>query len=1827
MSALQQEFDIGLLGWVKSEIGVALSNAALSFDRFLQDPLESASLQPACANLHQVSGALQMIGLDPVARVSEQVEAIAGGLSRREIKGSAATVELCKNALVALGDYLENLHAGEPSVPLKLFPVYRELCLVRGVAQASESDLFYPDLSVKPQPMMPGPPLTKTEHAELVQDCRSQFELGLLTWLRQPNEAAVRPMIDAVNKIEVSQAKSPSRAFWWLAGGFLDVIATGDNSPAAKLACSRINMQLKRLVDGSDQVAERLMRDVLYVVARAKPVSARVKDLQQAYRLKELLPPEGTPVAYTPPKLELSALLRDMRELLANQKESWIKYTSGNQSSLITFSEQSARLREWADKQPNGSLITLARMVNGAAVNLQSRTQAPGEAIALEMATTLLLIERAVDNHAKLGAEFDSQTQRMVARLDAALAGKPAPATEAGASDVLDDISRRAQEKLVLSQVGQEIHNNLHHIEQVLDAYFRNPAKRPALASLPPFISQVQGALSMLELGDAVNVIKAMRTRIDTMAKIDAPASHEDTETVADAMSALSLYVTALQQGQANREQILAPVLERLASGRQQLAPVPEAPVARIEDSVEKQRQKINGLFAQWQREPADFAAKQQLRNAVAALQQDAALVADSSLKQHAAAALTELDKATTDSVTLAQSIGALGGNAVQPQTPSAQTSRMVNAPKSEIDAELLGIFLEEATEVLGTIDQQHKIVRAANHNVDALTTIRRAYHTLKGSGRMVGLTDLGEVAWQVEQVMNKWLQEEKPATPGLLRLIGDSHQTFTAWVHSLSKTGTADVDSHALVQLAEQLNAGIEPAASIKTPLPENMVQIGELYLAPSFFAIYLREAGEHLRTLRDELVKLRVSPAAGINHDFMRAAHTLSGISLTTGFATIADLGAALESNLHDGLEHPTKYNTNQLQLFDLTVDRLSAMVDDVNSRRLPEAAPQIIARLGAQLEAIRNQRNAGESAVQRWQTPVHTPLSTPIPDVPDLPPSPTMARPESSQTKKPLAPGAAIMATGLVAGAAALAKTQPIDYKEKSNINELTAPIPDFGLNKTQSMPTASISATQLARPKGNVASERRQITDDIDQELIPIFLEEAAELMPQVNESFRAWRANSADKSAAGTLRRHMHTLKGGARMTGAMRLGELAHTLESQTVDMESLAVPDEVKFDALQAGLDRFSSSIERLQKGEAYEESAEEIAAAQAEAAHEAAPFSVPVVGVAADPAAAGQAMLRVRAEVVDRLVNDAGELAIARSRIESELVGFKQSLSELTENVSRLRTQLRELEIQAETQMQSSTNLQGVSNFDPLELDRFTRMQELTRIMAESVNDVATVQQTLLRGLDETEAALSHQSRLNRDLQQELMGVRTVPLNNLSDRFYRLVRQTGKELGKKANLEMRGTRVELDRSVIEKIIAPFEHLLRNAVTHGLETPEARVKVGKSEIGEIVLEAKSQGNDILLTLADDGSGLDFARIHERAVEMHLLKPGQRASDAELTQLIFLPGFSTASEVTQLAGRGVGMEVVKNEIMSLGGRIEVASASGRGTTFTITLPLTLAVTQALMINAGGRMFAIPAVMVENVQEIKQADVVDLFAKTQIEWQGRIYPLHMLSGLLGAAPKPSPDAIKYPLLFLKSGVLQVAVLVDEIVGNREIVVKNIGPQLARLPGVSGATVMGNGKVVLIINPVELARCQAALNAKPEAAPKIEVPKHEPRVMVVDDSLTVRKITSRLLARENYEVLTAKDGVDALQQLQEVIPDVMLLDIEMPRMDGFELARNIRADKKLAGIPIIMITSRTAEKHRNFALEIGVNEYLGKPYQEDELLRLIARYVKHSAAHTH
>ena len=514
---------------------------------------------------------------------------------------------------------------------------------------------------------------------------------------------------------------------------------------------------------------------------------------------------------------------------------------------------------------------------------------------------------------------------------------------------------------------------------------------------------------------------------------------------------------------------------------------------------------------------------------------------------------------------------------------------------------------------------------------------------------------------------------------------------------------------------------------------------------------------------------------------------------------------------------------------------------------------------------------------------------------------------------------------------------------------------------------------------------------------------------------------------------------------------------------------------------------------------------------------------------------------------------------------------------------------------------------------------------------MMAESVNDVATVQRGLQRTLQTTEDELVHQARLTRNLQDDLLRTRMVEFDGLSERLYRVVRQAAKETGKQVRLDLSGGTIEIDRGVLDRMTGAFEHLLRNSVVHGIELPEVRTAAGKDATGTIIVSAAQIGNEVAIDFRDDGAGLMLPRIRDKAVVMGLIAANAQPTEAELAALIFQAGFTTAEQVTGLAGRGVGMDVVRADVNAMGGRIETATSAGQGTSFRLVLPLTTAVTQVVMMRCADLVVAVPSPLVELVKRVPAAELPGLYQRGMHHHGDADLPFHWLAALLQGTAFGTAAGRTATLVVIRSAAQRIVVHVDEVIGNQEVVVKNLGPQLSRLPGLAGMTLLPSGNPALIYNPVALATLYgqsaraatvAALAEAQRAAQhddKAAALPQTPLVLVVDDSLTVRRVTQRLLQREGYRVALAKDGLDALDRLATELPALVITDIEMPRMDGFDLVRNMHNDVRLAALPVIMITSRIAQKHRDYASELGVNHYLGKPYVEDDLLALVARYA--------
>ncbi|MET0683604.1 MAG: Hpt domain-containing protein [Casimicrobiaceae bacterium] len=1982
------DFDLGPLSWVQVETGLALSRGQDLLAAFRATPTDLSLLRQARNQIHQAVGAIQMVGLEAAVAYADELERQIGRLEQMNASDIDPTCTAIDRACRKLAIFLDEVVTGAPPVPLKLFPEYEGMQRLRGVKAAAATDLFFPEMRLRtPLPGMPLSVSPKKLPAHLLKQ-RRVYQNGLLAFLRGDTDGA-QNMREAAAGMERVSVQESARTFWWSVGAFFEAIVAGGLDPGfgAKQLAARLDLQIRRVVEGSVKVAARLRREVLYYVAVSRPVTPTIAAVQQGYGLTELIP---SAEVLNADLIRLQPILREMREQLGTAKNIWLRVTLGRADSLPKLRDTLQSVHGNAVAVGNDALTELTASLVACLGSIPPSDDVP-DVLAMEYATGILLAESAVSNFGSLASNFPRQVTAMLARLEAA---REARAIPAGTGALIDGIFRRAQERILLAQVAREIQTNLRRMEQVLDAFFRDPTKRSEIAALATDSHQIRGALRMLEQDDAERLLGLCQAQIESYANPETPVDEGDLELLAESLSGLGFFVEALEQQRSDRKRLIAPLLAKHLG--ETPPPQDDVGVETVEDAVEDLRGLLPQLLAEIRRAPADAAARAVLMSKLTDLVDDATLIDDSELVVQAQQALAELDTlAEVDSdgtVALEAAVTAIAESGAPIAEPapalSAETQRLLATDANRLDAELLEIFLIEATEVLDTVLQNRAELERNPDDREALRSARRQFHTLKGSGHMVGLSELGELAYDVEKIHNRLLEDEHRVMPAMLELLDVAEASFRQWVGALqdkgdiyadpaelyaaigrveaelpsefdsetTSTAPAEPDAIATPEPAVELPAPVavaaresepevaEPSPLIETAVPDvdrplvveavdvedtseqatwvepmeaadelsaeiiefapvgempagadagddatpppDVVMVGEVSMPAELYAVVVDEAQGHLATLERELSLLQFDPRQLPSAEMVRASHTLCGIHRAGGFPLIALTAQALERCLLvlQPLQPPLP--ADALPALADAVSGLREFLGRVKERRNFNATDvAIAAEIQQELEAVRGAVAAAPMPAEVTVEPEAGDTKT-VPAEQDLsaigevaepvavevverdveevaePVAAEVVEPEVGQVVEPVAVEVAELVPTEVVALVALEVAEPVPTEVvqpvalevvEPAIAEATAapaepPVMPESIQATIAPIRPVVTALELARreaPQDPLADLR----DDVDTQVLPIFLEEAAELYPQAGERVRAWRRAPGDDTPARQLRRTLHTIKGSARMAGAMRLGELVHLMESR-LDVDDAPVPGSAElFEALDGDLDRIAFVLDALRDGktnvalpwmtdkdesipvaEADHAAVSEIAAATPTERTVVVSLPTPdhtplrAEADAVDVEGGSRSMLRVRADIIDRLVNEAGEVAIARARIESELRALKANLLELTGSVIRLRTQVREIEIQAESQIQSRLMQvgEGQEGFDPLEFDRYTRFQELARSLGEGVNDVSTVQQSLLKNLEVADSALIVQGRLARDVQQQLFAIRTVPFASLSERLYRILRGTARELGKRANLEIRGGQTELDRAVLEKLVGPLEHLLRNALDHGIEPRSQRAKAGKSETGEITLTVRQVANEIAIELADDGAGLNLEGVRTKAVAQGRIAADAQPTDAQLIECIFEPGFSTASRVTQVSGRGIGMDVVRSDITALGGRVEVSTRVGHGTTFLLYLPLTLAVAQAVMVRAGGRLWALPAPMVEQVQHVKADVLVNMYVQGRVESQGVSYPFHYLPRLLGDLHQIPESTRNNPVLLLRSGQSVAAVHVDEMIGNQEVVVKNIGPQLARVSGIAGATVLGNGEVVLIINPVQIAQRSDV----PEFDPNVErvapeVPKMavvqpgKPLVMIVDDSLTVRRITSRLLAREGFEVLTARDGIDAFELLETEAetPDVILLDIEMPRMDGFEFMKTIKANPKYASIPIVMITSRTAEKHRNLAKDLGVDLYLGKPFQEEELLR--------------
>ena len=1890
------KIDLSTLGWVKTEIDETLKQARLALESFAENPSDKTRLRFCATHLHQVVGTLLMVELDGAAMLARETEALAEAVINDKAVPDSKVFDVLTRGILTLPDYLSRLQYGQLDVPLKHITLINELRAAHNAPPISELELFSPDLSVRPPPAaQPAEKLAEAEYRDFAKQLRGTFQPALLDWLRDTSsKQPLRLIMDVFEQLQAKAGFAVIEQLFWAAGGLLEALIDDGLEVTAerKKLFARLDQQIKKIIDGAEKSvlrhsSESLTNAILWDVAHAKSTGPKVTQLNQAFELEFLLtggvtevPATGdlpTPEALQSVSTALGKEIEAAQDLMSTYFDPENRSTVSLEPLLESFHKMSGTL----DMLNVPILKALVDELSQVCRAILDNRIANPETVSMPMAEALLMIESSTRDISRSASEWKQQIEEAAHRLHALHSPDDArEAPEVEGLEVSDGELTESDYKQLLNVVAGEVSVNLSRIEEALEGFAADTTRVQALDDAPQLLSQILGAMQILGQARAADLVEATKQHIEDIRTGALIIDSAIMDGLAVCVGTIGAFVEGLRADRPNLEALIDSAFKEMDTA--------------LGSGHGKQRDPallIDGVrlsLESWLDDPENEAAREPLGQQLDELTQLSRTQGQEKIARigaemnHLLELVTEDPSRMSEEIvdTLKQSFTAMSvlagrrmtlrttppvmpaPSAVEPESdvsvyessaavtrnaPEAVEPARVAAPPpvkpparvvvdEEFDAEIMEIFVEDARDVLENINNKFIVWREDTENQSALTELRRGYHTLKGSGRMVGASEVAELSWSVENVLNRVREAKIVPSPAIIDLLEQVLKVLPRMVDVLAGGPPHGIDVEALREAAHALaQPGAVPAtpapaspATVSAGAPAPVVETGDLpALEPTLLEIFTTEAQGNLANIRQQIAACREAGGACFVSDTLyRSVHTLQGNARSLGLEVMSEPCAEIEKLLHALKSENIPLTERYLDLatrFEIAVsDLVERMNSGANSsgdlrRRFADLSRDLRAESTHLVQTNSAVETAAPTAEYVPEIEVETPPETPSPDEP----------------------------------------------LEKEPTAEESAFVPE---------PVPRAESVTPAPPPAPAVAEQ------IDPELLEIFQEEATDILGTIEEALTRWRGRPDDMALVQDLKRSLHTLKGGARMAGAMTMGDLSHNTETLLKNIEDGQVSaDGELFDLLDETHDLLVTMLDHAQSGrpvpDAHGLNAKLLALSSGQPGSEvpdvAAPaplFSVPrempvdepvtlpvaelaptAVSAIEAPAPALTAaeieerrelqeaeekqwpekmerrgQVRVNTSLLNELVNYAGEVSISRSRMEQQIYSVRDNLSELSRNITRFREQIRELEIQSESQILYRMEHEAVAegrgaDFDPLEFDRFSRMQQLSRSLTESLHDLGTIQNNLGNFVGEAESVLQQQARINTDLQEGLMRTRMVSFSTQAARLRHIVRQTSRELGKRVELNLENPEVEVDRNVLERMIGPFEHMIRNSIDHGIESEAVRRAKGKPPHGRINIATSQEGTEVIIRFSDDGMGLNIEAIRTKAIERGLMSPDANLTEEELIQFILMSGFSTAEKVTHVSGRGVGMDVVHSEVKQLGGSMSVDTERGVGTTFIVRLPLTLSITQALMAYVGDQLFALPLGSVVNIIEfpIEKIDSLAVGSNPLLSHNEQVYPYMHLGQRLGIPSTPR-NGKKVPILIARTGTREVAIQVDGLGGTREVVIKSIGPQLSALKGLAGATILGDGRVVLILDIPGLWFREDVIyfEHRPEGKVAQEV-RARPVVMVVDDSLTVRKITSKHLQKRGIDVLVAKDGIDAVEQLRDHVPDVMLVDIEMPRMDGYELTMRVRSDENLKHIPIIMITSRAGTKHRQKAFELGVDMYMSKPYQEDELYKNI------------
>ncbi len=1906
------------LEWLVNEVEANLVEAGFALDRYTHDNAHDSQLRFCQGYIHQVTGSLKLSACHGGAFLSEEMEAVVEMLLSEAAGADDDAIKVLSAAMTEVARYLRLCITSGHDQPILLLNLLNDLRATRAAPLVSSCHFFNPDLAA-----VCGIPSANVgvlgaqeqlRREEFIGKLSQAYQYGLLAFSKGTDDKAhLGQLIKVLLRLKEVAHGTALAKLWQVAGTILECLSSGVlvKGPAVQRLLWELGAYLRRISGGADRIFDdqypsELFKNLLYYVTSVDSGSSvgmsadpmtDVASLSSEFKLDEALP---------------AGVLADASTSLASGDA--LGYRVEVVEGLVkSLGEELDGIKELLDSpvdKPEGFGTVIE--------NIKPAINRIADTLALVGQTKLWRLVKEIDvlTEALLVEVRQADTKQLseihtrIADVETAVKSwvndyQPGVVVQHAASEtayLIDD----AQRSLI-----HEVRNNLEIVKESVVGFISSQWDRKFLQDVPALIANIQGAIDVVGMARPARIVIALgKYMSDELIASQIPPDWEKLDLLADAITNLEHFLEAVA-GNTNVDQQALLDMAELAMSALGYGDVHDK-------EFDAQAIVIQGA------EPGEETEIQSQPDPI-------------------------VEKIGADFATAAVTEG-----------------QVDDELDEDIDEEIIEIFVEEAREILQSIKTDYPEWLQHRDNNDALSDVRRNFHSLKGSGRMVNARYIGELGFGIEELFNRVIEN---------KLVFDNHcEELMGVVLEWLPTMVDDFEAHrqndddrfiaALIGTAGAIVRGEAVAEIPAIPVPgaverapEQVVTKEEtnniLGVDEELIKIFIPEAQGYIDTLAQFIRVSRDPSLKGLasDADILRSLHMLIGSASVAEVEAVSVIARALEKVVKDIIRGILRIDEKLLSVLEEASLGLRALVkhagdglieNPVNSdtlvrriealcvsHRVSSAQDSEKILFNAMLASGLNITLDAPEVLKKWQSQSVGPNDLVTEMVGELT---ELAQSAIAANCAPITIFAKQFADCL---AACNSDQIPADNKVFDVFNQayesLLAMIDSFGadqppkdvskqlvndlneiLGQAQAENRASIRELstkdeETDRVMETIAEEvtvdEASADEEVDPEIVAIFNDEAEELLEHIEQSIQAWRDSPDDNRYYQSLVRELHTFKGGARVVGLSDLGDLSHDFESFVEGNGSLAevgssgffdellkrydqlvaqfesVSDEVPpklesapstpnptlpnpivqsekpdMTSLPSGINVLAAGLSKPVHHESVSARLKKAASAQVLPIGRRVQSPVKSEQPSRKQSAPAQVqeMVKISAVTVDKLVNLAGETNITRGRVEQKIDQFSKSLDELEMTVIRLQNQVGRMGAETEAQIlfrkEQIESSDDSHEFDPLELDRYSHFQNLYSALQESASDLQDVKDTLIESAKSAELLLAQQSIVTTDLQENLILTRMVPVSRLVPRLKRVVRQVSNELDKPVKFTLDNVDGELDRAVLEKITGPLEHMIRNAIDHGLEDTKTRAANGKPEEGRLSLSFGRESSEIIIRVADDGEGLDVDAIRAKAVTRGLINESTQVAEKELLQLIFLPGFTTSDKVSQISGRGVGLDVVLNEVRELGGAISVASEPGLGTEFNIRVPFTVAVNRALMVRNNSERYALPLNSIVGVVKMTPPELAQCYEDPakRLYYGGDDYRVCALSNLLnepGAGRSSIPSAGKAALVLVATENYRFAVQVESLEGSQEIVIKGLGAMFNRVAGLTGVTVMGDGGVVVMLDLLTLLRAQGAMDmlvSDGQLMPceqsnvdyigmdnmatsrsfgstgSVELSDSQVKtIMVVDDSVTVRKVTTRFLEREGFRVVTAKDGVDAVDILENVSPTLMLLDIEMPRMDGFDVARVVRHSDKLSTLPIIMISSRSGQKHRDKASSCGVNHFLGKPYREDELLAII------------